>query len=316
MKRKWLVSLSCLVMLFLSSTPRSWAGQVVTEEIKLWAKKVLGEEKALKASEEKNALAVIYFQNKTGRSELDPLQKGITLMLITDLSKVSGLQVIERVRLQALVEEMGLGTTGLVVPETAPRVGRLLGAHWIVGGDILKGQPDQFKLESSPLEVPTEKILGRPMTEGKLEETFRMEKELLFDIVKLLRVDVKPVEEELKKPCSTNVRALMALFRAVDASDRKNYEGAAEFYQKALKEDPNVCLAGDALRELEALKLLPAVRRTRSLLRSLRDGTSLTDTLTNEDPQTKRPGGGPEFNRGRSQEGSRDIPSPSTNRPK
>lgn len=285
--RKLIIGFLSSGLLFFILISSTWAGQVITDEVKGWAKKTLEEEKALQAPEGKNTLAILYFQNKTGQTDLNPLQKGFTLMLITDLSKLSGIQVIERVRLQALVEEMGLGTSGLVDPETAPRVGKLLGAQWIVGGDILKGQPDQLKVQSNPLEVPTQKLLGQLITEGKLEEIFRMEKDLLFEIVKVLNVDTRPFQEELRRSCSTHVKALLALFKAIDSSDRKDYEGAAELYEKALKEDPGICIAGDALKELEALKLLPAAKRSRSLLRSLREGTSQTDQLT-PTPETRR----------------------------
>ena len=287
MKKRYFFYVGTIFILCLFITSSSWAGQVVTQDIRGWAKKVLEEEKTLQALEGKNTVAVLYFQNKTNQSDLDPLQKGLTLMLITDLSKVGGLQVIERVRLQALIEEMGLGTTGLVAPGAAPRVGRLLGAQWIVGGEILKGPADQLNLQSNPLEVLTQKILGQLMTGGPLEEVFRMEKDLLFEIVKLLKIDVRPIEHELRKPCSTNLRALMALFRAIDASDQKNYESAAEFYEKALKEDPAICIAKEALKELERLKLVPTTKRSPSLLRSLREGTSLNDQLT-PTPETKR----------------------------
>lgn len=100
------------------------AGEVVTQNIKQWAKKALEEEKALRPIEARNTVAVLYFENKTGKSELDPLQKGLALMLITDLFTVKGLQVVERVKLQALVEEMGFGTSGLVEAGNAPRVDR------------------------------------------------------------------------------------------------------------------------------------------------------------------------------------------------
>jgi len=69
--------------------------------------------------------AIPYSQNKTERSKLDPLQKGMEMMLTTDLSKVKGLQVLERVKIQTLLEELGLQVPGLVGPHTAPRVGRL-----------------------------------------------------------------------------------------------------------------------------------------------------------------------------------------------
>ncbi len=122
----------CLAFFLMMGT--TWAGEVVTSDVRMWAQKVLKEEKALRPVEARNTVAVLYFENKTGRSEFIPLQKGLALMLLTDLFKIRELQVVERIRIQALVEEMGLGASGMVDSQTTPRVGRLLGARLIIGG--------------------------------------------------------------------------------------------------------------------------------------------------------------------------------------
>lgn len=286
-KRRFLEFCGVIFILFISN-PLLWGGEVVNKEMRAWAKKTLEEEKALKTEPTRNALAVPYFQNRTGESDLDPLQKGIALMLMTDFSKIKGFQVVERVRLQALVEELGLGASGLVSPETAPRVGRLLGVQWLVGGTVLKAQPNQIRIQSLPLDVPGQKVLGEPAAEGELNDLFRIEKGLLFEIIKLLKVEVTPQEqEELRKPCSVNLRALMNLFKGIQASDLQDYEKAAHFYEMALKEDPKICNARGALQELQALGLIDSKKRSRDMLRSLRDRGSLTDQLSPEDA-TKR----------------------------
>ncbi len=281
MQRKKVFKILNFVLFWIVLTSSSWAGQVVTKEVRLWAKKTLEEEKALRLVEGRNTMAVLYFQNKTGESEFDPLQKGIPLLLIADLSNVKGLQVIERVKLQALVEEIGLGTSGLVEFNAAPRVGRLLGARWLIGGDISKGS---IGIQSNLLDVPGQKVTGQAVVKGNLSELFRLEKDLLFEILKLLKIEVPPEEErELRKPCSTNIKALMALFKGIEASDRKDYQRAAEYYEVASREDPNICIVRGALQELMALKLIKANKRSRNLLRSLRDQGSVTDQLTTED---------------------------------
>ena len=292
MNRRTLLSTGILICLGLFLSAPSWAGQVVTKQDKQWAKKVIQEEGALKAAPAKNTLAVLYFKNQTEQSELDPLQKGIALMLITDLSKVKDLQVVERVQLQALVEELGLGASGLVSQNTAPRVGRLLGAQWLLGGDILttKGEIKKLRLQSNLLDVPAQKTLGEPSAEGDWAELFRLEKDLLFELINLLRIGVTPQEEaQLRIPCSTNTRALIALFKAVDAGDRENYARAAEFYETAIKEDGKICIANEALEELRVLGLITGQKKSLDLLRSLRDQTSLTNQLTTKEVQKRVP---------------------------
>jgi TolB-like protein len=261
---------------------------VVTKDTQLWAKKVLEEEKVIHAVEVRNTLAVLYFQNRTRKSELNPLQKGLALMLITDLSKVRSIQVLERVKVQALIEEMGLGVSGLVEPDTAPRVGKLLGAQWLVGGDISGDPLTQLQIQSNILDVPTPKLLSQQIAKGKLADVFRLEKELLFDIIKFLKIEISPEEkEELKKPISTNIDALIAIFKGIEASDHRNYKEADKFYEKALREDPDISIANEALKEIQTLDLIPVEKRSPEMLRSLRDQTSLTNKLTPEEPLEK-----------------------------
>ncbi len=264
------------------------AGQVVTVEDRAWAKKAVSEEKTLGAVEAKNTVAVLYFRNGTGRPALDPLQKGIALMLVTDLSQVPGLQVVERVKLQSLAEELGLGASGLVDPGTAPRVGKILQARWIVGGDIAKGSGAPLAVQETVVDVPSTGTVGQPVSQGDLDQIFRMEKDLLFETIKLLKVEVTPeVRKRLEKPCAKNPAALLALARGVDESDRGNYAKAADLYEAALKEDPGVCLAGDNLEELSARGLVPRRKPrasgTLEVLQGLRDGTSLTNRITTKE---------------------------------
>src|SRR4030065_2618090 len=89
-----LSGLLIFVLLWIMSYPlSSWAGQVITEDARLWARKVLKEEKTLQTVEGKNTLAVLYFQNKTGQMELDPLQKRIPHVEKTHFSRVKDLQL-------------------------------------------------------------------------------------------------------------------------------------------------------------------------------------------------------------------------------
>jgi TolB-like protein len=282
------------VALFIAMVNVASAGEVVTPETREWANSALKSEKSIQAASGRNTLVVLYFGNKTGKADLDPLQKGLTLMLITDLSAIKELQLLERIKLQALVEELGLGSAGLVAPEGMPRVGRLLGARWLVGGDITLPRSESLTVMSKTLDVPSSSIAGQAQAEGALQDLLQMEKSLVFQIVKQLKIEVTPdVEKALKKPCSTNMTALFALFKGVDASDRADYEKAAEFYETALKADPAICFAFNALDELKKMgKYTPSgtkVMKKKSLdtLGSLSERTSQTNQLSPNDVNSR-----------------------------
>ena len=216
-----------LALLCAFLVPRADAGQLVSPADREWAKKAVAEEKSLSAPAGKNTVAVLYFRNGTGDPSLDPMRKGIPLLLITDLSGVPGLSVIERTRLQALTEETSLGASGLVEAGTAPRVGKLLGARWLVGGEIGREKPTRIDLASNVADVPAGTTTGKTSAGGEIEQLFEVEKELLFGVLKLLDVKVTPEEEQrLRKPCSKSVTALSALFLGVDAGDRGDLDKA------------------------------------------------------------------------------------------
>lgn len=289
MKKIIAVSLitACLILGALTGSSR--AGQVVTDDVKAWAREAVSQEKSLGAAPAGNTLAVLYFRNATGSPRNDPLQKGISFMLMTDLAKLGNIQLVERVKLQALFEEMGMGKSGIVTPETAPRVGRLLQARYIVGGDINKAQKADIQIDSDVVDVPGTKTLGRPASEGMLDQIFEIEKKLLFQIVQALNVRLTPQKQaELEKPLSRDAQALIFLFSALDCSDREDYLCAADFYQKALARDPGLTPASEGLAELYRLNLAGKGKKSKALAESLQEQTSHTSTLTPDVSELRR----------------------------
>jgi hypothetical protein len=84
---------------------------------------------------EPDSIAVQAFVNK-GDPAYRALAKGLAAMIIADLSKVPGLKVLEREKVQLLVDEMKLGDAGLADPAGAVRSGRLMRAEKIIVGNL------------------------------------------------------------------------------------------------------------------------------------------------------------------------------------
>lgn len=260
-----------LILRFLSMTiglvhccTLAQAGQVITEKNRLWARQAIQQEKELAAFPASNSIAVLNFNNKSGNPKLTVLQKGMAVMLITDLAKVEDIQVVERIKMQALLDEMELGSAGLVDFKTAPRIGKLLGANYLSSGDILQGEEEE-NLEIDPflLDVPLENIIEQPSAAGALDELFIMEKTILFNIIKQLDIYISPEKEaDLKKPLSISTAAILALFLGIDHSDKGQYTEAANMYEQALLKDPNFGVAEDALWELRNMKLVGTIETT------------------------------------------------------
>ena len=190
MKRRPNSILIYIVVVFFFANSVCLAGQVVRPETREWAKQMLEQEKSLKAVTDPNAIGVLYYPNKTGDPRLDPLEKGLAIMLITDLSKLKRFKVVERIKLQALMDELKLGASELMDTNTTPRMGRLLGARFLSAGNIWTGSAADLLIDPQLSDIPEWRTIQQPTAEGDLSDLISMEKEILFEMIETLEVEL------------------------------------------------------------------------------------------------------------------------------
>lgn len=80
------------------------------------------------------AIAVLDFE--AAGSELEAIAEHLTELLVVGLSAGPHLVVVERQRLGEVLRELELGISGTVQPESAARIGRLIGAKALVSGRV------------------------------------------------------------------------------------------------------------------------------------------------------------------------------------
>lgn len=96
---------------------------------------VAREKDTVAAPPEPGSIAVQAFVNQ-GDEAYRAMAKGLAAMIIADLSKVPGLKVLEREKVQLLVNEAKLGDSGLADKDSAVRSGRLMRAEKVVVGNF------------------------------------------------------------------------------------------------------------------------------------------------------------------------------------
>lgn len=99
------------------------------------ASAVAREQEVVGSPPEPGSIAVQAFVNK-GDESFRAMAKGLAAMIIADLSKVPGLKVLEREKVQLLVNEAKLGDSGLADTASAVRSGRLMRAEKVVVGNF------------------------------------------------------------------------------------------------------------------------------------------------------------------------------------
>ncbi len=82
----------------------------------------------------KKRIAVINFEDRAGYGH--NIGQGVADMLVTSLVESDRFLVVERSELEAILNEQGLGQTGLVTAQSAAQVGKLLGIELMVTGSV------------------------------------------------------------------------------------------------------------------------------------------------------------------------------------
>ena len=98
----------------------------------------------------KKKIAVMDLVDKAGNSHggWHNVGSGMADMLVTALVKTGKFDVIEREQLHKVMEEQKLGSTGAITPESAAKVGQILGINFIVTGSVT-----EFGIKDSQLGV-------------------------------------------------------------------------------------------------------------------------------------------------------------------
>jgi TolB-like protein len=201
-----------------------------------------------------DALAVLQFEG--GATEAGPLALGLSELLTTDLSKARDLQVVERLRMQAILDELKLARSEAVDPSTAPRVGRLLGAGRLVSGTLTDLSDDQIRIEAYVVRSRDGSVLEPASVTGPLESFFDLEKDLAFAILEDMGIRLTIDEERAIREVPTrNFLAYMAYCDGLSLELSGRYREAMGKYNEAFSRDRSFEAAGvktEALGDLLA----------------------------------------------------------------
>ncbi len=210
------------------------------QQMDIEAKQALLEESRLDVAKiPSNTVAVLYFDNRGSQRNLDPLQKGLAEMIITDLSKVKSLRVVERLRLEKLMEELNLAGTDLVDERTAPRLGKLLGAYHLIKGSFFDLTSDKVRIDAFIAQTRTGAVDATTDISGNVTDFFRLEKELVFKILDEMGIKLTDKERESILTVPTeNFFAFLQYSQGIDYEDKGLYAQAIQSYQKAVQVDP------------------------------------------------------------------------------
>jgi TolB-like protein len=210
---------------------------------------------AQRAPDTRPGIAVFPFQNGGSigqeREDFDALQYGIQGMLISELAANPSARIVEREALQRLLDEQNLAASGRVDPQTAARLGKLVGARYVVLGTFIDFYGD-FRLDARLVDVETSQLV-RTQAE-------RMQRDHLFDLIKALSTklmkdaNLPPLPRQTSDQRSSRqvpTEALTYYSRAILYHDRGDKEKAVAMYRRALDVFPQYAEAEEGLQRVQ-----------------------------------------------------------------
>jgi TolB-like protein len=200
-------------------------------------------------------VAVLYFDYDGKDADLAALRKGLAQMLISDLLGTPTIRVVERQRLQEILDELKLQATNKIEQATAVKAGKLLGARYLVLGGYfdVKGT---FRADARVIDVETGKVAFSVGATGKADDFLTLEQKLSGELggyfAKLPAVPAVPAapaakpqttRQPAKPPATLKVATLVEYGKALEAMDAGDTKTAKVRLTKVVKDQPDFQLA-------------------------------------------------------------------------
>jgi TolB-like protein/lysozyme family protein len=201
-----------------------------------------------------DGLRVAVMKFECGKAaEMEDIGSALQAMIITDLSAVPSLRLIERARLKDILAEQDLGMSGAVDPKTAPRLGKLLGAsHILVGNCTVVG--GKMRMDTRLIIVQSGRVLLAEMIEGDKEAFFELQKDLVNKLIASLDVKLAPKERaQVAHIHTADYQAFRQFGEGLRLHDDKKYDQAIQVLREATTRDKDFKLAALTLDEYQRL---------------------------------------------------------------
>jgi len=201
-------------------------------------------------------IAVFPFNNGgsygQGKEDFDALERGIAGMMISELAQNPAARVVERQEIQRLLDEQNLSAQNRVDPQTAAKIGKLVGARYVVAGTFIDFYGD-FRVDVRLVNVETGEIVKT--------ESERMQRDHMFDIIRnvaarlmkdasLPALQRQASDQRMGRQVPTE--ALTYYSRALLFHDRGQKDKAVEMYTRALAIFPDYTEAQEGLQREKA----------------------------------------------------------------
>jgi len=251
---------------------------IARKENEAAAKQAIAQEQRLSSvAGSPRTVGVMPFVFSGSDTSLRPLERGFAELVATDLSRSAQITVVERDRLQALLAEMRISQAA---DSGSVRLGRILQAGRLVGGNILQLGTDQLRADAFLLNVQTAATQGTAATDQQpIDQVFTLEKNVVLRLFADMGVTLTTAERNaIEQRPTRSLAAFLAYSHGLEAQDGARFDEAARFYDNAFRLDPG--FRGAQQRGQEMKNIVAGSTVTASSIESGLRGSTEGQTVT------------------------------------
>jgi len=203
-----------------------------------------------------NTIGVLPFRVPAKASEdVNSLAQGMAAALWYDLASVKELQVVERLQLKYLTDELAAADKGFVAKNSGPRFGKFVKAQHLVTANLDSPAADKLSIQTGLINTGAGSYSPAFAADEQFSKAMKVQKELTLAVLDSLGVKVSgSARRELKKAPTDSYSAFLAFGRGVDQFDRGEYGKADAFFIEAARIDPSFDLAGNFHNQAQLLQ--------------------------------------------------------------
>jgi len=210
---------------------------------------------AAQGNDSRPGIAVLPFTNGgsfgQNKEDFDALTVGLQQMLTDEFAVNPALRVVDRSQIKQLLAEQDLGASGRVEANTAAKVGKLVGARYMVLGSFIDWY-GEFRLDMKIVNVETSEIIKTEKITDKRENLYDMVVKAAQQITKGLNLPpLSKVALAKRENRKIPTEAVTYYTRALLFADRGDTAKATELFKQAIAAFPDYTEAKDGLKQLQ-----------------------------------------------------------------
>ncbi len=205
----------------------------------------------------KNTIGVLPFSEpKNAGENASALAQGMAAALWYDLASVKELQVVERLQMKYLTDELAAAEKGFVAKNSGPRLGKFVKAQNLVTANLDSPATDKLSIQTGLINTGAGSYSPAFAADDQFSKAMKVQRQMTLAVLDSLGIKLSgSARHGLKKSPTDSYSAFLAFSRGVDQFDRGEYGKADAFFVEAARIDPSFDLATEFHSQAQLLQV-------------------------------------------------------------